>query len=212
MKKQRKLGFPKQISVVQADDPAPINTVFRVRKTAAWQVNGTVGSPTSAAFITNKNLMDAVASVAISATAAVQLFSAIKVHKATLYIPPAGLSTVQQGLLEFPGSGTTNISGPSNRRLDVTVGDSQIGKVSRKPTKDSSQAFWQSSSTFNFLQLQAVAGCVLYIDFSADITDGTPINTTAALVGATSGLVYQLGLDGLPQATSKYIPLGYPTA
>jgi hypothetical protein len=46
---------------------------------------------------------------------------------------------------------------------------------------------------------------------SCIFSDNSSVPSAVVVVGASVGSVYFLGLDGLPAATSHFIPIGVPT-
>jgi hypothetical protein len=197
-----------------AQNPPPVKTTFRVRKTSAWLINAAVGSPSAPFTITNKNILDAILSVATAATTGIEAFQAFKVHSIGVWTSASvAASNIGQISLEYPQISSGTISGPNDRELDLSLGTTQVSHVIKAPPKDSSQHFWQVSNTNAFVQIVAPVSSLIMIDYSAEYNDSTTTTaSTAALVGATIGVGYQLGLDGATAAATKFTPLGYITA
>lgn len=179
----------------------------------------TTGNVNSASVtITFQNLLDSWC-VAVSATAARQLFDFIKIKRVTLR---AVQNTAASGVgstgvlgqgctvgIEFPGLvAGTNAGG--KQASDSALGTANVAVVSLRPDRMSAAAQWQASTGNVAFVLRStdvsgnlVVGSIIDVQCAfKNSADVSPAAVASAVTGATTGGIYFRGIDGsFPSAT-----------
>jgi hypothetical protein len=159
--------------------------------------------------ITFQNLLDTLL-VATSATTGVDLFQAVRVRRVRIWglplaqgVAPGATSSVY---LEFAGN-ITGIVGDQAYHTDTSLALNPAF-VDAKPSASSLASDWQvATASTAFLLSVAVGGIVdVHLSFRSQFAPDGNSGAQAALTGATAGLQYIRGLDGLGAATSKFTP------
>ncbi len=156
------------------------------------------------AVFTFQNLLDTML-VATTATTGFDLFQAVRVRRVRVWAVPVigGSASVS---VEFAGS-TTGVVGDQSIHSDTSMGI-QPAHVDARPSVRSLASDYQVSSASVAFNIQHPAGAVIDVELSFRGNTFGIAATAAqnALVGATAGVVYLRGLDGLATATSNYVP------
>lgn len=188
----------------------PIRTDLTRRCTMRFTASQNASTTVSQNF-TYQNLLDTQL-VATSATAVYDLFDAVKIHRVSAYAFTNGVN----------GPCTVTISGPSgNAGLDGdtrTKSDTGIGQepavVHFVPDRRSTMGQWQASSSTVAFRISTTspptAGTQVVVDVDCtfrNVESLSPNGATAG-VGLVMGQWYYRGLDGLPAASSAWLPLG----
>jgi len=156
------------------------------------------------------NLLDAML-VATTGTQGFQLFDQVKVKSIEVWGIVAQGGTIPANIaLTFSGN-TTGDAGDGRVISDTSMGV-EPAHVFARPEKLSAAAMWQASSTvMNVFNIQAPAGSVMDVEVSYRNTEVAPTAVTNALVGATAGQFYYRGADGLPIASTIWVPIAINT-
>jgi hypothetical protein len=158
--------------------------------------------------ITSQNIIDACGGIATSATSLHPIVGSFKIRSIKMWSP-----SVSNALANCSVAWEGGVFG-----LNTTVQDSSISvttpaMVFAKPPTGSTANFWQSSANLNtlFTISSNVSNTIVDIKLSCVFSDNSSVPSAIVVVGASVGSIYFLGLDGLPVATSKFIPIGVPT-
>lgn len=160
----------------------------------------------TAAFIlgiTFQNLLDTLL-VATTAVAGTDLFQTVRVRRVRLWGMPA-IGAASTCSVEFSGV-VAGIVGDQAIHTDTSMGV-QPAHVDARPNLRSLASDFQVSSAAVAFTISGPAGSVVDVDLSFRSQYGV-VNSAVqnALVGATAGIQYLRGLDGLATATSNYVP------
>lgn len=160
---------------------------------------------TAAAFIavTFQNLLDTLL-VATTAVAGTDLFQTVKVRRVQVWGMPAIGATASVSV-EYSGV-TAGIVGDQAIHTDTSMG-LQPAHVSARPSGKSLAADYQLSTAAVAFTLGCPAGSVVDLELSFRSQYATA-NAAAqnALVGATAGVQYLRGMDGIAVATTNFVP------
>jgi len=155
--------------------------------------------------ITFQNLMDTQV-LSTTTIAGVQMYDMMKIKGIEVWgYSPAGSATVA---VTFEGKGV-GLTGSSKLVTDTAIGVSPA-HVFAAPDKRSQVAQWQATNTNVAFNITAPSSSVVdvLVTFRNNY-DGSAAQVLAnALAGATAGVLYQRGLDGLGFATTKFYPQG----
>jgi hypothetical protein len=155
------------------------------------------------ASITFGNLLDALL-VASSATQGYQVFDQVKV-KAVECWAIAAIGTSTTVTVSFPGN-TGGDAGDGRVLADTSV-STEPAHVYAKPAKLSAAAMWQSTASgMNAVSFIGPTGMIVDVEVAYRNTDSAPTVVTNALVAAVTGQFYYRGLDGLPIASTQFVP------
>lgn len=155
--------------------------------------------------ITFTNLMDTQV-VAATTTAGFQMYDMVKIKHVEVWgYSPSGAVTVS---VTFDGKGV-GLLGNSKLFSDTSIGVSPA-HVCARPDKRSQVAQWQASNTNAAFQITCPSSSVVdvYVSLQNNYDGETKNAITQALAGATAGVLYQRGLDGLAFAATKFYPQG----
>jgi hypothetical protein len=153
--------------------------------------------------ITYQNLLDTIL-VATTAVAGTDLFQAVRVKAVEIWAAPVQ-GTLQSGYVEFSGT-VAGFVGDHAYHTDTSLGIQPL-HIQCKPSKGAAASQWQISSNNVAFILRTPASCVVdvKVEFRSQFINA---NTACqnALVGATAGIQYLRGLDGLASATTQFTP------
>jgi hypothetical protein len=165
------------------------------------------GANTSVAVI---NLLDAIL-IATSAVQGYQLFDQVKLKSIELW-SQATLGATTPNSIQIAFIGDTGGDAGDGRVFGDTSMSIEPAHIYARPAKLSAAAMWQSkTSGMNLFSVVAPAGSVLDIEVAYRNSDIGPNVVLNALVGATTGQVYYRGCDGLPIASTAWIPIAVNT-
>jgi hypothetical protein len=159
----------------------------------------------SAAFstaITFANLLDSIL-IATGATVGSDLFHRVRVRGVEMW-SIAALGTQSSVSCQFVGA-TSPSFGDGKYHTDTSMGI-EPAHVLARPDRLSLADLWQVSGTQTAFLIEGDAGCVIDVLLSFQQLNNVNVAVTNALVGATPGLLYWRGLDGIAKATSNFIP------
>lgn len=154
-----------------------------------------------------QNIFDTLV-IATAATTAVELFSHLRVRKVEAWCN--GLTnTSAQLALQFYGIISGDVTGDDRIHTDSSMGITPA-HIRCVPSKRSLASNWTTSTTSNLFDAVFPVGTIVDVDveFRRSLNGGTS-SAASALVGASTGYIYARGLDGLPVATSKFLPQGW---
>jgi hypothetical protein len=156
------------------------------------------------------NLLDAML-VATTATQGYQIFDQVKVKSIEVWGIVAQGGTIPGSIaLTFSGNAVGD-AGDGRIISDTSMGI-EPAHVFARPAKLSACAMWQSTAAgLNAFAIQAPAGSVMDIEVAYRNTEATPTVVTNALVGAVTGQFYYRGADGLPIASTGWVPIAINT-
>lgn len=186
---QRLLSHPPQLNGIE----------LRHSTTLRYVTNAAV----SALAVTFQNLLDTLL-VATTAVAGTNLFQTIKIRRVRIWAVPA-LGAAASVTLEFGGT-TAGVVGDQAIHTDTSMGI-QPAHIDARPNAKALASEYQINSNAIAFILTVPSGGVVDIELS--YRSQYAISNTAAqnaLVGATAGVQYIRGLDGLATATSKFVP------
>jgi len=158
---------------------------------------------TAAAFgnISFQNLLDTIL-VAISATAAADLFEQVRVNSVECWAI-AAVGTPATVIVLFNGT-TVGAAGDQKVHTDTSMGI-EPAHVKARPEKLTQAGQFQASSADIAFALDVPAGTV--IDVSVSLRQGVLGNAVSSqnpLVAATAGVLYYRGLDGKTVALTNF--------
>jgi hypothetical protein len=178
-----------------------------------WRVNADI-SRTTPTTITWRNLFDTLIA-GNSATTARTVCSEIKLRRVRIWIPAAAAAPLSSVGYFFEWEGTV-IAGSSiatrSTKLTIDCVGSLPGFLETKPPRNSAQSFWHqgtTDSTDNIFTLSIPAGSVIELALTCVMVDEGGVAPQNALVGATAGIIYARGLDGLATASTNFPPEGW---
>jgi hypothetical protein len=157
------------------------------------------------AAITFQNLLD-VFLVATGATTGFDVFDAVRVNSIEVWAS-AILGTAVTATVVFEGT-TAGAQGDQKIHTDTSMGI-QPAHVKARPDPRTQAGQFQASSAANAFILEVPAGTV--VDVSISLRQpllATAVAVQNPLVGATTGVFYLRGLDGLAVSTTKFTPQG----
>jgi hypothetical protein len=153
--------------------------------------------------ITYQNLLDCLL-VATTATAGTDLFQAVRIKAIEIWAAPVQ-GTLQSGYVEFSGT-VAGFVGDHAYHTDTSLGVQPL-HIKCRPSKGSAASLWQISSANVAFILRTPASCVVdvQVEYRSQFINA---NTACqnALVGATAGIQYIRGLDGLASASTQFTP------
>lgn len=184
------ISHPPQIDGINLRHSA----TFRYRATAA----------TSQLAVTFDNLLDTVL-VANSAVAGSQLFQTAKIRRVRVWGMPA-VGSASSVSVEFSGI-NNGVAGDQIIHTDTSMGV-QPAHVDARPNVRCLASMYQLASAATAFTLSCPAGSVidLELSFRGYAFGVAPDAVANALVGATAGVVYLRGFDGLATAASNFVP------
>jgi len=203
-KSKRKDMIPSSIAFsVPAVD---VSCILRAQ-VARYEVIATI----SGVNITAQNLIATINLMAATTTSVYSTFYGFRIRKITFYTPAVVSSATSEMAFEwYTQPGSLFGSQPSSVVLGST-GTGAGGKHVFIPPKTSQWSKWftvtSPGSTPCFLY-SVPAGTTVDVEYDASI-DNNDATVNFTVVGAVVGTNYRMGLDGLAQATSNWIPIGY---
>ncbi len=175
---------------------------------SAYQNNGTTVSTN----FTFQNLLDTQL-VATSATAVYELFDAVRIRRIRAWAFQSGGNGAATVTLSCP-SGNAGLDGDTRTKSDTAIGFAPAS-VSLTPDRRSAQGQWQSSNSTVAFRLSStcpvsVSGMQVIVDIEVQFRNVESLspNSATAGVGLVVGQWYFRGLDGLPAASSAWLPQG----
>lgn len=178
---------------------ASLNTNIQVAHRFQWFCT-TGGTYT----ITQLNLLAAMV-MAVSSTNAWSLIYSMRVKKIAILTEASG-GTPQDTSISW-----ANADGPGKSKMNTSTDDFNILMTSNPPM-NSLDSFWFSvGSSNNLFQLTIPTNGIVQI--SVDLIfrgaqNDTENPSAITISGGSAGKVYGMGLDGLPQASSKFAVVG----
>jgi len=161
-------------------------------------------------IITVKNLLDTLI-IATSATTGNDIFESIRLKSVEMWAQSA--SSAVTLTLGFISNGVGG-DAPTKIYSDTAMGPNEPAHLICRPPKNSSAGFWQSGfSTNQLFEINAVAATIIDVTFDYVLMTDSYVSAAAnPLAGATAGILYARGLDGLGSGTSNYALAGgtYP--
>lgn len=153
--------------------------------------------------ITFQNILDTI-NVAATATTAFDLFNAVKVNYVEVWQSAVSSTSTNSVSVAFAQDGT---GGDERLHTDTAMGI-EPAHVRAKPSKNATASFWNQSGNVQCFFLTCGAGAVVdvHATFRNSMTGGV-VATQNAPVGATAGVLYYRGLDGLAFAATKLTPV-----
>lgn len=151
--------------------------------------------------ITYANLLDLIL-FATSATAPYDLFTSVKVRAVEMWAAPL-LGSAVTTTLRFVGE-TAGSVGSLRTVTDTSMGI-EPAHVRAKPGANTLASMFQISTGAVAFDLTCPAGTVVDVELSYKNLPGATMAAANVSVGATVGIVAYRGLDGLAQATSKFL-------
>jgi len=156
--------------------------------------------------ISYQNLLDCFL-FAATAIAPYQVFTGVKVRSVEVWVQPSPVS-VTPNIASVTFNGAANqIAGDQRLHTAVSIGQ-QAGYIRAIPSRGSNAAAFQISNANGCFQIICQTGTIIGVNctYVQDL-NGLAVAAQAASVGATVGALYTRGLDGLPVATSKLLPI-----
>jgi len=184
----RQGGVPVQIR------PAPFRAnvehrhVFRFTSTNA-----------TSASMTDNEILTAAGVIATSATVGAAIHSSFKIHRVTIWSPPASQGASTTCSLNWVQVVEREIS-------DTSVSTAVPAYLTSVPPAGSQAAFWNSNQGTTLFSMVAPVGSIIDIDLTLIMQDNLG-SASAVLVGATVGNAYYCCLDSNTNATGIYKPV-----
>jgi hypothetical protein len=168
-----------------------------------------VAAVNAGTIITYNDLSD-IFNIATSATTAVKLFNdVIRVKRVSMWGAPNSSGTPSTVQVEFAGL-SLGAAGPNKRISDTMIGTARGPVVHARPTGAASQWIPAGSNSTAFEVFASVGGGVVEVEMEG-VTSASAevISTQVAPVAATTGALYQRGLDGVALAGSNFTSIGF---
>jgi len=191
--------------------PGQFQAAFVVTKTMRFQASSALTAAN--ATITTTNLLDMLC-MAVSAVAADRLFVSFKLNSVTLWGPMASNLVPVTTSIEYHTDATASVGSPNRLKSDTSIGSTTCAYTTFRPPRLSLASFWQGESATNALfTLTGPVNTIVDINITFVLQNGEPpVAVANALVGATVGIIYCRGLDGLAAAGTVLPPVSYTTA
>jgi len=163
---------------------------------------------TNAAFagnVTYQNLLDCIL-VATTTSISYQMFLMVKIRGVELWCN--GLTNTSQSLeLTFTGN-TPGSIGDEKMHSDMSMGVEPAHILARPDKKSQASQFQPSTTNVAwFMDIPAATVVDVLVTYQNNFVGTGNVANTAA-TGATPGSVNLRGLDGLPSASTKFVPVG----
>lgn len=140
------------------------------------------------------------------------LFGAIRIRRVKIWVPPvaAAIETVS---FEWTNLTSTIVSsGPPIPMNSSAMGSSNPSVLTFRPPKGSRADMWlNTGDTVVLFTMSCPVNSLVELDLQCvlDVANQTVQNVTTT--GTTIGDYFQIGLDGLTSASSKFTTLGVPS-
>jgi hypothetical protein len=151
--------------------------------------------------ITFQNLLDLILFTS-SATAPYDVFTSVKVRGVELWAAPL-LGSAVTTTVRFVGE-TAGSIGSLKTSTDTSMGV-EPAHVKARPGRLTLASMFQIASAAVAFDLTAPSGTVVDVELSYKNLPGQAVAAQNVSVGATVGIIAYRGLDGLAQATSKFV-------
>jgi len=185
--------------------PKQVNPTLRGRHVLRWSAPAALN-----VVIAFRNIGD-ILNIATSATTAYQLYpDVVKIHRVSIYGAPTTTGVASTVSVEFVGT-TAGSAGQNQRITDTQVGTAR-GPVVHAVPRDQAALFQSSGSSASAFELQtSTAGAIVELVYSGVADSQAGVGAVAAApVAASTGALYQRGLDGSATAGSNFVSLGLP--
>ncbi len=181
---------------------------------ARWELNANYGSAVTPQSITASNLIANLLLCATTSTNATNVLFAIRIRKVILYSPANVSSSTSSNSWEWANTAGQLYGSKPNNMVGGSVGTAYGARQVLKPPKDSPWSKWitvNSPGNVSIATVALVSGTTLdiFYDFYTDNNDGS-VSVTKA--GMSVGSLYRGGLDGVPLASTVFIPVGFRPA
>jgi hypothetical protein len=145
--------------------------------------------------------------IATSAVAGVQMYDCVRVKKVEIWAASSGGAVTCS--VQFLGK-NTGVNGDQKAVTDTALAIGEPLHVVAKPSKWSQAAQFQSGSSGAAFLITCPSGaCVdLTLEFRNNYDASAVVGLANGIVGATAGDMYYRGFDGLPIASTKFVPQG----
>jgi len=207
MKNQKNHKMVKQPSV-NLSHPKQLSMIFTGSKTLRFLQS--VG--TSSTTFTAKNVLDTLL-MASTAILGFDIIQSYRVRHVEVWAANATSNIPVSVSVQFVATGTSG-EAPTKVFTDTSIGASEPAHVKAIPPKDSASGFWQGqNSATNLFVINSPQGAIIDVCFEyCLLSEGASQAATNALVGATPGVLYGRGLDGVAIGATGYamIPGSYP--
>lgn len=190
--------------------PLPINV--QIRRKIRFQA--TAANTGSYNYVNVDNIFGLM-TMAINATTAYTLFSAIRLREIEIWGPPSSSLAPVTVAIRYPAGVYSGISNPEVVHADTSVGATVPAYVRSKPPKAAIASQWVSGDLNSALfQLEFPINAIVDVTFDAQmsVAFGGPSITPFifTVVGATTGDMYCLALDLTP-STGVLVPVAMNT-
>jgi hypothetical protein len=178
--------------------PQQVDMVLKEHKTLRYISNAAFSG-----IITVGDLLDTLL-FATTATAGFDVMQGMKINYIELWT--IGTTNVPTTVNVQYFSNAASVNSASYVISDTSIGSTEPAHVKAKVPKASNAAFWQTGANTNdsMFILNIPANTIIDLDFNfIGFTEANSLPAQNALVGATAGLIYGRGLDGLASATTK---------
>ncbi len=143
--------------------------------------------------------------VALTATTSATVFELVKIRKVSMWTTSSGLGSPISISLQFSNDTNTD-TGDFAFHQDTSIGV-KPAYVSGKPSA-SVQKYWRDNSSGDAFTIYCPLGTIIDVELQFREKVGSVLGGLSALVGATPGVTYYRGLDGVAIASSSIIPAG----
>jgi hypothetical protein len=188
-------------SMITVKHPPQIQMTFSGSKTLRF--TSTVAAKT---VFTVTNVLDTLI-VATSATTGSDLMESIRIKSIEMWAVDVNSSYAAPTTLtaEFVGNAAFGDT-PTRIYSDTAVGPNEPAHLKCYPPANSSAGFWHSGYASDTLfVLNVVKGTIIDVTFDYVLSsDGYNSGPANPLIGATAGIIYSRGLDGIASASTKY--------
>lgn len=101
--------------------------------------------------------------------------------------------------------GSNGQFGPSVKKESTSYGTVTMAHLKSRPPKDSTAGFWHPyTDTSDIVTVSTSEACILDVSLSFPLYDGGVILNSTAALGATSGHIYYIRLDGAGGAVEPW--------
>jgi hypothetical protein len=183
--------------------PRQINSV-NPSFTKTYRYNTSSGS----SLITTDSLLYAAGGVAATTTSLFPIVGSFKILSIKMWAP-----CVNNALVSCSVEWVGGLFSPTKKITETSNSVTTPARLRTTPPEGSASSFWQGIGENNslFTISSDVSNTIVDVVLQCILNDNSLSLIAKTVVAATVGNIYYLGLDGLPVATSKYIPIGVPT-
>lgn len=187
--------------------PPPFSSTIAKRMIVRWTTTGAINN----LVVTFVNIGD-IYNVAMTATSAAQVWnSVVKVHRLSVWGAAPANGAISTATVDFEGVAVGAV-GQSTRFSDTVTGTARGPIVHAYPSADCQAAQFQPANGNNntCFQMTCPSQSIVELEYTGvNDENGGHQNVANAPVGATAGIFYCRGLDGIALATTQFATVSF---